>query len=65
MAKMKYVVMSHFDSFYSNSRNARKHLLNAGEDTDYIVVYTNTNEPELVCMAKREVAGLIVVGSRK
>lgn len=63
MAKDKYVVMTHFDSFYSNSRNARKHLLETGEDS--VMVYTNTENPELICMAKRELPNLIVVGTVK
>lgn len=63
MAKAKYVVMTHFVSFYSNSRNARKHLLETGED--YVLIYTNTEKPELVCMARRELPNLIVVGTVK
>ncbi len=61
--KSKYVVMTHFDSFYSNSRNARKHLIETGED--YVMVYTNTEKPTLLCMAKRELPDLILVGTCK
>lgn len=62
MAKEKYIVMTHNNIFYSNSRNARKHL--AEHITDYVEVYKNNDTGELLCRAERY-RDMVLVGTVK
>lgn len=63
MAKEKYIVYTENESFYSNSRNARKHLKEQG--VKFIDVYTNDGRFEHVCRAVLSVDGLLMVGAVK
>lgn len=63
MKKAKYLIFTDTGIFESNSRNARKHL--AERETELVHVCTNSEEPELICMAKRVLPNLIVVGTVK
>lgn len=63
MAKEKYIVYTENESFYSNSRNARKHLKENGRH--FVDVYTNDEKFEHICRAVCSVDGLILVGAMK
>lgn len=64
MKKEKYVIMVDNKEFYlSNSRNARKHLIESGART--VSVYSNDDKYELLCCARwRANRQFIMVGAK-
>ena len=61
--KDKYLIWTRSGQFTSNSRNARKHLIEQYAFTNEVWIFSNTKEPHFVCMAVIE-NGCILVGTK-